>query len=74
MFANIFTGLLTWFAEKYVMPLIQRAIATLLLDIRIKKLEEDNEKMRTGFRTLAAAKTDEDYDKALSDISSSWNK
>ena len=60
--------------EKIVVPIVEKVIAKLLLDIRIKKLEEDNEKMRDGFRTLAAAQTDEDYDKALSDIAGSWNK
>ena len=59
--------------EKIIAPIVEKAIAKLLLDIRIKKLEEDNETMRNGYRTLAAAKTDEEYDKALEDLANSWN-
>lgn len=62
------------FLTGLVEPIVEKIISKLFLESRLKKLEEKQEKVVEGFSKLNSAKTDEEFDSALSDIASSWNK
>lgn len=65
LLVTFLTGLLT--------PIIEKVLASMMLDLRITKLEEKQVKVEDGFTKLAAAKSDQEYDDALKSISDSWN-
>ena len=56
-----------------ITPIVEKIIGGLMLNQRLNDLEKKQSLMIEGFSKLNAAKTDEDYSKALDDITRSWN-